>query len=140
LIPTASASTRCEKTFGRFDRDLRRDPAAERHARQDDLAQVHCLHEVEIEIGEIIHGGHGAGQFAAPETWMGRRDQCKRPGKLVDHAVGGFDADRGMQQQQRPAGSALDELDANPCNLRQAVRCFDAVEHGWDHLAGFSAA
>jgi len=102
--------------------------------------QVHCLHEVEIEIGEIIHGGHGAGQFAAPETWMGRRDQRKRPGKLVDHAVGGFDADRGMQQQQRPAGSALDELDANPCNLRQAVRCIDAVEHGWDHLAGFSAA
>ena len=140
LDPDRVGEHQVRKAFGRFDRDLRRDPAAERHARQDHVAQVQCVHDIEIEIGEIVDRGHGARQFAAPETRMGRRDQRKRSGKLLDHAVGGFDPDRGMQQQQGPAGSALDELDANSCYLRQAVRGFDAVEHGWDHLAGFSAA
>ena len=37
---------------------------------------------------------------------------------------------------QRPAGSALDEFDANPCYVRQIVCCFDAVEHGGITWAG----
>ena len=134
LDPDCVGQHQVRNALGRFDRDLRRDPSTERHAREDHVAQVERVHDIEVEIGKIVDRGHGARQLAASEARMGRRDHRKRSGKLLDHAVGRFDPDRGMQQQQGPSGPALDELDANSCYVGQCVCSFDAVEHGRDHL------
>ena len=134
LIPTASARTTCE----RRPVDLIAISAAihppNDTTRKDHVAQVERVHDIEVEIGKIVDRGHGARQLAAPEARMGRRDHRKRSGKLLDRAVGRFDPDRGVQQQQGLSGPALDEFDANSCYVGQSVYGFDAVEHGRDHL------
>jgi hypothetical protein len=61
---------------------------------------------------------------------MGRRQHPERAREAIDRLVAPPDADRGMQQQQRPAASALDELDAGARDVREVVGHVPAVKHG----------
>jgi hypothetical protein len=63
---------------------------------------------------------------------------CQHPERAreaIDRLVARLDADRRMQQQQRTAASALDELDTRSRDVREVVGKVAAVKHGEERSA-----
>src|SRR5262249_15523124 len=89
-------------------------PGAERNPDHDAIAKVEGVHQVEIEIGEIIDRGDTGRPFGMAETWMGRGDQPSAFGQDRENGRRWIEADVGVQEQNRPAVSAVDQLDARP--------------------------
>ncbi len=110
------------EAFGRFDRDLGRDPAAERHPHHDHVAQVELVEQIEIEIGEIVHGRERPRLLGAPEARMRRRQHPVARGEPRQRGRVGFDADAGMQKQQGSAGAPLDQFDLDAADGDE-IRC-----------------
>ena len=97
----------------RLDRHLGRDPAAERHADDHGVAQIELIEQVEVEIGEVVDGVERPRLLRAAEARVHRRQHPRARRQPIEHRRGRLDADAGMQEQQRPAGAALDQLHAD---------------------------
>ena len=59
---------------------------------------------------------------------MGRRDHARALGEPVEHGRVGIDTDLRMQEEQGPAVSLLDGLDANTIDLARGER--GVCQHG----------
>ena len=99
---------------GRFHRDRGRDPGAERDPDDERIAQVERIHDIEIEIREVVDRGHAGRPLGMPEARMGRRDQPAAFGQHRKHGRGRVEADMGVEEQDRPAAATIDELKPRP--------------------------
>ena len=91
---------------------------SERH-----VAEIALVHEVEIEIGEIVDGVEAARHLRAAKARMDRHDHPRSRRKQIEHACIGLDADLGMQEKQRPALSAIEAINADAAEA-------DCMSHG----------
>ncbi len=94
-----------------FDGDLGRDPGAERDADERHVLEPQLVHQVEIEIGEVVDRGEVLRLLGAAEARMGRRDDSRLGGKQVEHRGVGRDADAGMEEEDRGTLAALDPFE-----------------------------
>jgi len=106
---------------GALDRDLRRDPSAERDADQRDLCKIERMDEVEIEIGEVVDAIEGFGRLRAAEPGMDRGEEARLCGKPFENGSVRVDADARMQEKERAALATfhyfdLDAVDADRSN------------------------
>src|SRR5229473_5592273 len=90
----------------RLDCDLGCDPAAERYAYQRDVREVELMHEVEVEIGEVVDAIEGFWRLRAAEAGMGRNNHPGARGEPLEHGSIGLDANPGMKEEQWPTRSA----------------------------------
>jgi hypothetical protein len=75
-------------------RDLRRDPAAERGAREMHAGEAKLLHRVEIEIRKIADVIEPIGRVGGAEAWMVRHDHVEVPRQPLHERHPGRDAER----------------------------------------------
>ncbi len=106
---------------GRLHRDRRRNPGAERDPHHQRLLEVELLHGIEVEIGEVVDGGQRRRQLGAAEAGMRRRHQPAAVGKQRQHRGGRLDADMGMEEQDRAAAAAVDQLELRPVDRDRRV-------------------
>ena len=102
---------------GRFHRDRRSDPAAERDARQRYIAQVELVEQVEIVVGEVVDRIDALRQLGGAKARMRRRDQARLRREPVEHRRRRIEPDAGVQEQQRPALAALEHVHGDAVDL-----------------------
>src|SRR5262249_56777265 len=71
------------------------------------------LQQIEVEIRKIVDGIEGLRLFRASKARVDGRQHAHATRKLIEHRRGRLDADFGMQEQQRLAVSAFNQLDAD---------------------------
>src|SRR6185369_15060753 len=94
----------------RLDRNLCRDPGAERYPDNDRVLEVEVIEQIEVEIGEVVDGGERLRLLGVAEARMARCDHACMPGKLVDGGGVAIEPDAGMEEQKRPTASFFDGL------------------------------
>src|SRR2546427_5452058 len=71
------------------------------------------LQQIEVEIREVVYGIEGLRLFRVSKARVDGRQHARATRKLIEHRGGRLDADFGMQEQQRFAVSAFNQLDAD---------------------------
>src|SRR5262249_56388665 len=74
------------------------------------------LQQIEVEIRKIVDGTEGLRLFRASKARVDWRQHAHATRKLIEHRRGRLNADFGMQEQQRLAMSAFNQLDADVVN------------------------
>ena len=110
---------------GRFDGDLRRDPAAHRETDQRHVAQIERVEQIEIEIRQIVDAVDPIGQFRGAESRMRRRDDAPVLGEQAQERRLRLQAARTMQHEDRRPFADVEIRQRNP-RCEQLFWCHDA--------------
>ena len=70
--------------------------------------------EVQIQIGEVVHGGEPVGQGGIAEAGVVRGDHTIVLGQRVQPGAVGIEAFAGMQEQQLSASPAFNQFQVDP--------------------------
>ena len=101
------------ETGGRTHHHLRRDPAAEIGADQHTVLEAQLAGEVEIQVGHVVDAARTAlDQRRRAISGMRRRDHTIVPREQLEPEPLGRQPLAGVEKQQRPSLTALDQFEA----------------------------
>ena len=103
LDPNGADEHHLAEALGGLGHHFRRDPATHGAGDDIDLGEAHLVHQLQIDMGDVVHMVDPVGQLRAAKTGMGGRDDAAMGGQQRHIGIFRIEASARVQKEQRRA-------------------------------------